>query len=270
MSAVPDGGAAPAAAAILATDLGRQFEGRWAVRHLHLEVRPGEIYGFLGQNGAGKTTTIRMLAGLLRPSAGTVQIGGHDLHTERRAVQQCLGVVLDTPPLYDHLTGRQHGALVGNLWGVPRALRDQRLAVLFDALQLTDRIDEPCRSYSHGTRKKVHLAAVLATAPRVLLLDEPTTGLDPLSVRRLKDLLRAESQRGTAILCSTHVLETAEALCHRLGILHGGTLRREGLPAELRAAASGASLEDVFLQATATPDAPPAPPEPHTDGPAAR
>ncbi|MBL8725373.1 MAG: ABC transporter ATP-binding protein [Planctomycetes bacterium] len=264
MSADPGGSPRASDAAILATDLGRQFDGRWAVRHLHLAVQPGEIYGFLGQNGAGKTTTIRMLAGLLRPSAGVVRIGGHDLHSDRRAVQQCLGVVLDTPPLYDHLTGRQHGALVGNLWGVPRELRDRRLAALCDALQLTEQLDEPCRSYSHGTRKKVHLAAVLATNPRVLLLDEPTTGLDPLSVRRLKDLLRAESQRGTAILCSTHVLETAEVLCHRLGILHGGTLRAEGLPAELRAAAGGASLEDVFLQATA------APIEPRADDPAAR
>ena len=232
------------------TALGRDFAGTWAVRGLDLRVHHGEIYGFLGQNGAGKTTTIRMLAGLLRPSEGSLRITGLDYASAGRALKQRIGLVLDTPPLYDYLTGRQYVALVASLWHVDRRARDERCERLFYLLELDGKQDELCKSYSHGTRKKVHLAAVLTTAPQVLLLDEPTTGLDPLSTRRLKDLLQEESARGTTVLFSTHMLETAEQICHRVGILAGGKLRAEGTPAELRAAAGQASLEDVFLRTT--------------------
>jgi ABC-2 type transport system ATP-binding protein len=136
---------------------------------------------------------------------------------------------------------------------VPREQRDERSERLFTLLGLDEAADDLCKGYSHGMKKKVHIAAVLTTAPQVLLLDEPTTGLDPLSTRRLKDLLLDECKRGTTILFSTHVLETAEQICHRIGILSGGTLRAEGTVAELRA--DGGSLEDVFLRITA-PEAP--------------
>ena len=238
---------------IVTTGLGRDFAGKWAVRDLALRVPRGELYGFLGQNGAGKTTTIRMLAGLLRPSAGALRIAGLDYSGDSRRLKQLVGLVPDTPPLYDYLTGRQYVALVASLWHVPRGLRDERCERLFALLGLDDAADDLCKGYSHGMKKKVHIAAVLATAPQVLLLDEPTTGLDPLSTRRLKDLLLDECRRGTTILFSTHVLETAEQICHRVGILSGGTLHAEGTVAELRA--GGGSLEDVFLRITA-----PAPP----------
>jgi ABC-2 type transport system ATP-binding protein len=239
------------APAIEARGVGRTYDGRWALRGLDLAVAPGELYGFLGPNGAGKTTTIRILAGLLRPTEGTVRIAGLDHATAPLELKAIVGLVPDTPPLYEYLTGRQYVALVASLWRVGRRERDERAARLLSELGLDDVADELCRGYSHGTRKKIHLTAVLTTQPRVLLLDEPSTGLDPRSVRALKDLLLAEAGRGTTVLFSTHVLETAEQICHRVGILHRGRLRAEGTVAELRAAHGDATLEATFLRLTA-------------------
>jgi len=235
---------------IHARGLGRAYDGRWAVRGLELTIAPGEIFGFLGPNGAGKTTTIRMLAGLLRPSEGTVLIQGLGYDAEALRIKTRRGLVPDTPPLYDYLTGRQYISLIGSLWSVDRHTRDERAARLMAALAIDDTADELCKSYSHGTRKKVHLAAVLTTAPQVLLLDEPTTGLDPRSAKSLKDLLLEEARRGTTILLSTHVLETAEQVCDRVGILHRGHLVTEGSVEELRRQRGAGSLEDVFLELT--------------------
>ena len=179
------------------TGLGRKFAGKWAVQDLDLRVYAGELYGFLGPNGAGKTTTLRLLAGLLRPSAGVAQITGLTHSDNSRALKSRLGFVPDTPPLYDYLTGRQYIALVTSMWRIERKQREERTERLLDVLDMTNAADDLCKSYSHGMRKKAHLAAVLATAPEVLLLDEPTTGLDPGSTRKLKDLLRTEINRGT-------------------------------------------------------------------------
>ena len=236
--------------AIRTDKLGREFAGKWAVRDLDLAVMPGEIYGFLGQNGAGKTTTLRMLTGLLRPSAGSLTITGLDHLQHGRALKQRLGFVPDTPPLYDYLTGRQYMALVASLWHVPRREREARATPLLELLGLQEHADELCKGYSHGTRKKIHLAAVLLTSPQVLLLDEPTSGLDPLSTRRLKDLLLEQSRAGTTVFLSTHGLELAEQICHRVGILAHGRLCAEGSVAELRQRHGDRSLEDVFLQTT--------------------
>lgn len=238
---------------LVAEQLGRDYDGKWAVRDLDLRVERGELYGFLGPNGAGKTTTLRMLAGLLLPKTGTVRIAGLDYHTAARRLHALLGFVPDAPPLYDYLTGRQYIGLVASLWHVERRLRDERAARLLHLLELDDAADQICKGYSHGMRKKIHLAAVLVTAPQVVLLDEPTTGLDPLSTRRLKDLLVDESRNGTTILFSTHVLETAEQICGRFGILHKGRLCAEGTLQQLRAAHGASSLEDIFLHLTATP-----------------
>ena len=239
-----------AAPAIETRGLGRRFGGKWAVRDLDLAVAPGELYGFLGQNGAGKTTTLRLLAGLLRPTEGEARICGASHATDTRAVKQRLGFVPDTPPLYDYLTGRQYVALVASMWRVDRGTRDQRCDELLDLLNLSQQADELCKSYSHGMRRKIHLAAVLTTAPDVLLLDEPTTGLDPGSTRRLKDLLRRQVAGGTTVLFSTHVLDTAEQICDRVGILAAGRLRDQGTVAELRERHGQPSLEDVFLALT--------------------
>ena len=246
-AAPPDG-----TPAIETIGLGRHYDGRWAVRDLALRVAHGEIYGFLGQNGAGKTTTIRMLAGLLQPSAGTARIEGREHGEAGRSLKRVIGLVPDTPPLYDYLTGRQHVGLVASLWGIPRKERDQRCERLFHLFGLTEIADQLCKGYSHGTRKKLHIAAVLTTAPQVLLLDEPTSGLDPLSTRRLKDLLLEEVARGTTVMLSTHVLEIAEQICHRVGILSNGNLRAEGTVPELRQRHGNRSFEDVFLSTTVT------------------
>jgi ABC-2 type transport system ATP-binding protein len=243
--------APPRAVSIEATGLGRSYDGRWAVRGLDLRIHAGEIYGFLGPNGAGKTTTIRMLAGLLRPTEGDVRIGGLTYGEQPRQIKQALGLVPDTPPLYEYLSGRQYIALVGSLWNVDSQRREQRMAELLTALDLDDVADDLCKSYSHGTRKKVHLAAVLTTEPEVLLLDEPTTGLDPRSTKAMKDLLHEQADRGTAILFSTHMLDAAEQLCSRVGILYRGQLVDEGPPRELRDQVGADSLEDLFLKLTA-------------------
>lgn len=233
--------------------LGREFDGKWAVQDLNLRVYAGELYGFLGQNGAGKTTTLRLLAGLLRASTGEARIAGQTHTAHSRAVKMRLGFVPDTPPLYDYLTGRQYIALVASMWKVDRTARDDRADRLLDILHMTEVADDLCKSYSHGMRKKAHLAAVLVTRPEILLLDEPTTGLDPGSTKRLKDLLRAEVEQGTTVLFSTHVLDTAEQICDRVGILAKGRLRAEGTVAELRAQHDDLSLEDVFLALTEDP-----------------
>ncbi|MGK0201288.1 MAG: ABC-2 type transport system ATP-binding protein [Planctomycetota bacterium] len=248
----PEPGAADATPdyRIKTTGLGREFGGKWAVRDLDLHVQRGELYGFLGQNGAGKTTTLRLLAGLLRPSSGDALIAGLSHRKDSRALKMRLGFVPDTPPLYDYLTGRQYIALVASMWRIPRKQRDERADRLLDLLHMSDVADDLCKSYSHGMRKKVHLAAVLTTEPEVLLLDEPTTGLDPGSTRKLKDLLRVEVGRGTTVLFSTHVLDTAEEICDRVGILAKGRLLAEGTVAELRAQHDNQSLEAVFLALT--------------------
>ena len=238
-------------ATIEAIGLGRAYDGKWAVRGLDLTIRPGELYGFLGPNGAGKTTTMRMLAGVLEPSEGTVRIAGRDYRSAAREIKAMVGLVPDTPPLYDYLTGRQYVALVASLWRVDRRSRDERLERLLRVLALDDCIDELCKGYSHGTRKKVHVAAVLTTAPAVLLLDEPTTGLDPRSARALKDLLRDEAARGTTILFSTHVLDAAEQICNRVGTLDRGRMLAEGSVEDLRRQRGAGSLEDIFLRLTA-------------------
>ena len=191
-----------------------------------------------------------MLAGMLRPSEGTVRIDGREYGSDPAALKQIIGLVPDTPPLYEYLTGRQYIALVASMWRVDRQTRDERCDRLLHQLYLNDGAEDLCRSYSHGTRKKIHIAAILTTAPRVLLLDEPTTGLDPRSARALKDLMLEESKRGTTILFSTHVLEAAEQICHRVGILDRGQLKAEGTVAELRAQRGEDSLEAIFLRLT--------------------
>ncbi len=237
-------------AAIVTRELSREFGKRKAVDRVSLEVKEGRIFGFLGPNGAGKTTTIRMLTGVLRPSEGGVRIAGMRLPEDDARIKQITGLVPDTPPLYDYLTGRQYVTLVANLWRVGRKDRDERCERPFDMLGLEESADELCKGYSHGMRKKLHIAAVLTTAPRVLLLDEPTTGLDPLRTRRFKDLLLDESRRGTTILLSTHVLDVAAEICSRIGILADGRLRCEGSVGELTARFGGGSFEDVFLRVT--------------------
>jgi len=221
-----------------------------AVDNLELQVAAGEIFGFLGPNGAGKTTTIKMLVGLLRPSSGRAFIGGHDIQTQPLAAKALIGFVPDTPFLYEKLTGLEFLRFIGRLYGLEPAQSGQRAQELLEMFDLADRASDLVQGYSHGMRQKLTLAAALIHQPRVFFLDEPTVGLDPKSARQVKDLLRQLTTQGTCIFMSTHILEIAERMCDRIGIIDRGRLIACGTMEELRAAGGIGTLEDIFLQVT--------------------
>lgn len=230
--------------------LTRRYGDVAAVDRLSLTMWPGEIYGFLGANGAGKTTTIKMLVGLLTPSAGQAWIAGHDVWADPLAAKAAMGYVADRSMLYERLTGREFLTFMAQLRGLPAREAAGRIDHLLGTLDLRDRADDPSGIYSFGMKRKLALAAALLHRPRVLILDEPLNGLDPRSARALKDLLTALSVEGIGIFLSIHDLATAEELCHRVGIIHRGTLVAEGTAAELRRLAAAPNLESVFLQLT--------------------
>lgn len=237
--------------AIEAAALTKTYGAFTAVRDVTLRVRPGEIYGFLGPNGAGKTTTMKMLVGLLKPTAGIARIVNHDVQREPMAAKALLGYVPDQPILYDKLRGHEFLTFMARLYRVEAraaARRNEELLRLFD---LSDAADQLIESYSHGMRQKIALAGALIHRPAVLFLDEPTVGLDPKSARLIKDLLLQLRDSGVAVMMSTHILEIAERMCDRVGIIEHGRLIAEGTLAELRSTQRGAhSLEDIFLSLT--------------------
>ena len=232
-------------------NLTKRFGSLYAVNQLDLEVKAGEIYGFLGPNGSGKTTTIRMLAGLLEPSDGRAFICDYNVVEESAQAKAMLAYVPDQPKLYGKLTAREFLALIADLYRMPRDQSRQRGQQLLQMFDLEKRADELLEGYSHGMRQKVVLAAALIHRPRVLLMDEPTVGLDPASARLLKDVLVELARQGATIFVSTHILEIAERLCHRVGILQSGRLIAQGNPEELRnLAGHGDNLEEIFLGLT--------------------
>lgn len=230
--------------------LSRRFKAFTAVDALDMNIRRGEIYGFLGSNGAGKTTTMKMLVGLLQPDEGQAWIMGHDVWREPLAAKFKFGYVADRSVLYERLTGREFLNFLAQMRGISRTESEQRIQKLLDLLELSEHADRSCGGYSFGMKRKLSLAAALLHQPQVLILDEPLNGLDPRSARHLKDLFITLSQQGTTILLSTHDLSVAESLCHRVGILHRGKLLIEGSASELRQLAAASNLEDVFLSLT--------------------
>ena len=228
-------------------------DGFRAVDDLTLDVAAGELFGFLGPNGAGKTTTIKMLVGLLRPSAGEARIAGFDMAKQAAQAKRRVGYVPDNPFLYDKLTGREFLDFIADLYSLPAgAARRGRAEGLLGLLDLEAQQDKLISGYSRGMRQKLALAAALLHDPQALFLDEPTVGLDPGSVRRLKDILRARCrEHGSAVFLSTHTLEVASEICDRVGIFHRGRLIALGTPADLSARAESGRLEDVFLTLTA-------------------
>lgn len=232
--------------------LTKSYGATTAVDSLDLEVKSGEIYGFLGPNGAGKTTTIRMLSGLLDASAGEAFICGYDISKEASQAKAMLAYVPDQPKLYGKLTAREFLQLVAALYRISKKVSQERSEQLLSMFGLAERADELLEGYSHGMRQKVVLAAALIHQPRVMLLDEPTVGLDPASARLLKDILQELAKQGAAVFVSTHILEIAERLCHRVGILKEGKLIAQGSPDELRKMVGHGdeSLEDIFLELT--------------------
>jgi ABC-2 type transport system ATP-binding protein len=233
-------------------NLVKKFGDKVAVNDVSLAVQAGEVFGFLGPNGAGKTTTIKMIVGLLQPTSGTVKVAGFDVQAQPLQAKAASGYVPDTPNLYAKLTGRELLRFVGDLYDLDRLRVAQRTEELLRVLDLSEAADNTVDSYSHGMQQKASLAAALMHDPKVLVLDEPTVGLDPKSARLIKDILRQMAERGAAVFLSTHILEIAERMCDRIGIINKGELVAVGTMNELRSLgkAGEVSLEDIFLGLT--------------------
>jgi ABC-2 type transport system ATP-binding protein len=230
----------------------KQYGDKPAVQDVSFQVHGGEIFGFLGPNGAGKTTTIKMIVGLLQPTSGSVSVAGYDVQTQPLLAKACSGYVPDTPNLYAKLTGRELLSFVADLYDLDRKQVTHRIDELLRMFDLAEAADDTLDSYSHGMQQKASLAAALIHDPRVLVLDEPTVGLDPKSARLIKDILRQIADRGAAVMLSTHILEIAERMCDRIGIINKGRLVAVGTMDELRALGKTGevSLEDIFLGLT--------------------
>jgi ABC-2 type transport system ATP-binding protein len=232
----------------------KRFE-RPAVDDLHLNVRAGEFYALLGPNGAGKTTTLRMIAGLIRPDAGTIRVAGIDAVADPVAAKRIMAWISDEPMIYDKLTPSEYLAFVSGLWDIDPALAQSRAQDLLGWLGLAANAHERCEGFSKGMRQKVALAGALMHDPRVIILDEPLTGLDAGSARQVKGMLRERVDAGVTIVMTTHILEVAERMADRIGVIAHGKLIAEGTLDELRVAVGdngvaggdGASLEDTFL-----------------------
>src|ERR1700730_7268707 len=228
--------------------LAKRFD-RPAVNGFDLAVRNGEFYALLGPNGAGKTTILRMVAGLLRPDAGAIRIFGVDALADPVAAKQVVAWVSDEPMIYDKLTPFEYLEFVAGLWGVDAATAQTRAHDLLGWLGLTDHAHERCEGFSKGMRQKVALAGALVHDPRLIVLDEPLTGLDAASARQVKAVLRERVEGGGTVIMTTHILEVAERMADRIGVIAGGRLIAHGTLDELRAQAGKAttSLEDTFL-----------------------
>jgi ABC-2 type transport system ATP-binding protein len=222
-----------------------------AVDDLNLEVRPGEIFGFLGPNGAGKTTTIKMVVGLLRPDSGTITVNGHDVVKAPLSAKADIGFVPDNPDLYDKLTGIEYVNFIADVYSVDSKTRQQRLARLLEMFDLQSAIGDLVGSFSHGMKQKLALTAALIHEPPLLILDEPMVGLDPRSAHLFKELMNEHCQQGKTVFFSTHILDVAERLCHRVGIIKKGQLIACGTIDELRqSSAHTSTLESIFLGLT--------------------
>lgn len=242
--------------ALAARALTRYYGEKPAVQGLDLTVHPGEIYGFLGANGAGKTSLIKMVVGLLRPSAGVAEICGHDVWDDPLHAKAFMGYVADYSMLYERLTGREFLRFIGQMRCMDRKAAEEKLESLIGILDFGDVADEQSLVYSFGTKRKLSLAAALMHEPPVLILDEPFNGLDPVSAYTIKELFTTLSTRGTAIFLSTHDLATAENICHRAAIIDRGRLVAEGSIAELRESKGAINLETTFLRLAADREAP--------------
>jgi ABC-2 type transport system ATP-binding protein len=243
---------APTDPALAIENLSKTFGDFRAVTEVSLAVRAGEIVALLGPNGAGKTTTIRMLMGILRPTAGTARIAGRDCFADRVEVKRHVGYLPDEPVFHDYLRGRELLAFVAAMHGVPAAEAEARNRPLIERLDIGDALEDYAVNYSRGMKKKLALICGLVHDPLLLILDEPTSGLDPLACRVVRDLLRERAAAGHAVFYSTHVLSEAEALCQRAAILMKGRVAAAGDLVSLRGElAAGGSLEDVFFAVAA-------------------
>ncbi|MBY0527580.1 MAG: ABC transporter ATP-binding protein [Gemmataceae bacterium] len=229
----------------------KKYGAKTAVDRLNLRIERGELFAFLGPNGAGKTTTIKLMCGLLFPTSGAVRVGGFDMVTDGDKARQLLSYVPDQPYLYEKLTGREFFQFIADMYGMEKAHSRRRIDEMIEQFSLADFVDDLSERYSHGMRQRTVFAAALLHEPSVLIVDEPTVGLDPRSVRMLKDLLRRQAKGGTTVFLSTHSLDVVEELADRIGIVEHGRLISCGTLSTLRnQAALDGTLEDVFLKLT--------------------
>ncbi|CAM3218249.1 ABC transporter ATP-binding protein [Deinococcus saxicola] len=237
-------------AALELRDLHKSFAGKAAVSGLSLSVRPGEMYALLGPNGAGKTTTIRMIAGLTRPDSGEAFIYGHGVQHDAQAAKQVLAYLPDDPLLYGKLNAPEYLEFVAGLWGMEALQAAPEAERLLKWLNLWDHRQERVEGFSRGMKQKLALAGALIHRPRLMLLDEPLTGLDAAASRQAKDALRQYVDEGGAVVLTTHILEVAERMAERIGIIGGGKLIAQGTPEELLSRTGTHTLEDAFLSLT--------------------
>jgi ABC-2 type transport system ATP-binding protein len=237
---------------IVVSDLVKQYGAFTAVDGVSLDVQPGEIHGFLGPNGAGKTTTIRIIAGLLKATSGRVIVNGHDLATEPEAAKASLGFIPDRPFVYEKLTAGEFLRFHGGLYGIDGTGINDRIREMLELFELVRWRDELVESFSHGMKQRLVMSAAFLHRPRAVLVDEPMVGLDPRGARLIKDVFRRMSERGVAILMSTHTLEVAEEMCDRISIILKGRIIAKGTVDDLRrmAGSDDEQLTPVFLKLT--------------------
>jgi ABC-2 type transport system ATP-binding protein len=234
------------------SNLSKQYDRTQAVDDINLKISKGEIFGFIGPNGAGKTTTIKMMGGILAPSAGSVIIDGTNMAEDPEKAKLKIGLIPDRPFLYDKLTGMEFLKFISDIYGVKASDFKEKADSLLAMFSLIDRGDELIESYSHGMKQRLIMAGALIHDPLVIIVDEPMVGLDPRGIKMVKDLFRRLSEKGTTVFMSTHTLKLAEDICHKIGIIHQGKLIATGTVDQLREQMDidEADLEEVFFRYT--------------------
>jgi sodium transport system ATP-binding protein len=230
-----------------AEGLHKRFRNFHAVKGVSFQCHAGEVFGLLGPNGAGKTTTIRMLTTILRPTAGTARIAGHDVVKAPEAVRRAIGVLPENAGIYGRLTAREVVRYNGRLYGVQPEVLEARVEAILEALEMTPHMDRLTDTFSKGMKQKVNIARALVHDPPVVFLDEPTSGLDVISARSVREFVHRFKQDGRCVIMSTHIMEEAERLCDRVAIIAGGEVRAAGRLDELKAQ-TGLGLEEIFVQ----------------------
>ena len=239
---------------IVLNNLTKSYGKHRGIEKISFTVERGEIFGFIGPNGAGKTTTIKMITGILNPDRGEIEINGHSLKDDPIAAKMSMGYVPDNHDIYEMLTGREYLSFMADMYNVPMRERKERIERYLSQFELDKAVDSQIKSYSHGMKQKLVITGALLHEPALWILDEPLVGLDPRSAMLLKEQMRAHCSAGNTVFFSTHVLEVAERLCDRIGIIDHGRLIAVGTLDELRSN-SGETLESIFLERTAKADA---------------
>jgi ABC-2 type transport system ATP-binding protein len=234
------------------SNLVKHYRSLTAVAGIDLEIPPGEFFGFLGPNGAGKTTTIKMMMGLLKPTEGSIVIGGYDISKEPVLAKSIIGYIPDRPFIYEKLTGQEYLQFIADLYGVEKVHSEKSIDKFLEFFDLNDSRDELVESYSHGMKQKLVISSALLHEPKVVIVDEPLVGLDPKGARQVKQIFLDLCQKGISIFMSTHSLSVAQSMCHRIGIIQKGKIIALGSVEDLRSMAENthADLEDIFLELT--------------------